>query len=243
MVAHSIFWRSSMGDRVGNSVSPHLSLAPPCAQCKRRETWSNYFDQSGSEALKPRRYRSRIRRHPTLAGTCRPSWRRSTNGENQRTHGPLSPVRVGSVVSGLHNRPLGTITGMDKVLHLGPDAGVREHVKASDADMSEFEQTVKSAPPKQPVMLKSHRERDDHYQALLVRLSSRCRVIVCRDGIQWIIQRGDGATSGQARWTGAHYCCTRDALMLLCRASCGRIDPAVWAILDGFPAIIGRAAT
>ena len=59
----------------------------------------------------------------------------------------------------------------------------------------------------------SHRERDADYRHIVTELSDRWRLIVCRDGLQWIIQRRDGERSGRARWTGVYYCQTREALI------------------------------
>ena len=71
----------------------------------------------------------------------------------------------------------------------------------------------------------SDRERDPNYRAVVAILSGSWRVIACRDGLQWIIQRRDGESAGQARWTGVHYCTTRNALIRLCRALEPLSDP------------------
>lgn len=93
------------------------------------------------------------------------------------------------------------------------------------------------------IELASHRESDDGYRAIVVRFSDKWRVIVCKDHLQWIIQRSEGVRHGQRRWTGVHYCTTRDALLRLCRA-CGECaDPAMLAVLSALPDVIGRAAT
>ncbi len=46
--------------------------------------------------------------------------------------------------------------------------------------------------------------------------------------------------TGRLRWTGVGYCQTRAALLRLCRASCGLVDPSAWAMLDELPAHIGE---
>jgi hypothetical protein len=53
----------------------------------------------------------------------------------------------------------------------------------------------------------SHRERDDHYRAIVAHLNADWRVIECKDAIQWILQRRYGD-----RWEGKSFCRTRDAL-------------------------------
>ncbi len=89
------------------------------------------------------------------------------------------------------------------------------------------------------VVAGSHRERDDGYRAVVTMLSEKWRVITCRDGEQWIIQRRDGARNGRPRWTGVHYCVTKSALLRLCRAVCDRIDPSAENLLADLPDTIG----
>lgn len=59
---------------------------------------------------------------------------------------------------------------------------------------------------------KNHRERDDHYQSVVCQIEG-WRVIVCRDGIQWIIQRRRRAGRRRVEWKGLAYCTTRDSLI------------------------------
>lgn len=81
----------------------------------------------------------------------------------------------------------------------------------------------------------NHREAADDYRGELARLNDGFRVIVCKDGLQWIIQRRDGWTAGAPRWTGFRYHLTRDALIAACRASCAPCDPAALAMLATLP--------
>ncbi len=87
----------------------------------------------------------------------------------------------------------------------------------------------------------SHRESADDYCRVIAHLSPSYRVIVCKDGIQWILQRRDGERHGRARWTGVSYCVTRDALIRLCRASSANIEPSAMAALRALPDIIKEA--
>lgn len=50
----------------------------------------------------------------------------------------------------------------------------------------------------------SHRESDPNYGAVIAQLNDRWRVIVCRDGIQWILQKSKKSGAG-ARWQGRSY--------------------------------------
>jgi hypothetical protein len=80
-------------------------------------------------------------------------------------------------------------------------------------------------------------ESDDAYPHL--RLNDRFRVIVCRDGIQWILQRRDrpGRPERHARsdWRGRSYCRTREALIGCCGAHAGEIGPAAIVVLSALP--------
>ena len=89
----------------------------------------------------------------------------------------------------------------------------------------------------------NHRESDDNYDRVVARLDDRWRVIVCRDDVQWILQRRDGERAGRARWTGVGYFLTREALLRVSRASCAWIDPAALAVLEALPEHFGGAGT
>jgi hypothetical protein len=79
---------------------------------------------------------------------------------------------------------------------------------------------VKNAPP--PTGLRAapvtapqtHRERDDGYKGVVAQLTTRWRVIVCRDGIQWILQRKESSHGGP--WRGVSYNTNRDGLLRAC---------------------------
>ena len=92
-----------------------------------------------------------------------------------------------------------------------------------------------SAPYKTGNVVLSHRERDNNYIWVLAQLCPDWRVIECKDAIQWIVQRRDGESAGRARWAGRHYTMEREALLLCCRASCARPDPAALAVLQSLP--------
>ncbi len=67
-----------------------------------------------------------------------------------------------------------------------------------------------------------HRETSDNYQGELFR-RGRLRVILCRDGIQWILQRKKAGAA--ARWQALSYCTTRKALTRLWTAADGTTAP------------------
>lgn len=87
-----------------------------------------------------------------------------------------------------------------------------------------------------------HHETADHYPRVVARLCARHRVIVCRDGIQWISQRREGQRGGRARWAGVGYFLARDALLRVSRRLCARIDPAALAALAALPDRFGGGA-
>ena len=73
-------------------------------------------------------------------------------------------------------------------------------------------------------------ETADQYLRIVAILNDRWRVIVCRGGFQWVLQRKDAQRSGQTRWAGRSYFTTRTALMRVSRALCGVLEPAAETI-------------
>jgi hypothetical protein len=84
----------------------------------------------------------------------------------------------------------------------------------------------------------SHRESDDGYFAVVARLNERWRVIVCKDGIQWVLQFAKKRRDRTA-WEGRSYCRTREALIRVSSRHAGPIDPHATAILEALPRMIG----
>ena len=72
----------------------------------------------------------------------------------------------------------------------------------------------------------SHRERDDGYKGVVAQLTTRWRVIVCKDGMQWIVQQKESSHGGP--WRGVSYHTNRDGLLRACgsleAASCGALE-------------------
>jgi hypothetical protein len=79
-------------------------------------------------------------------------------------------------------------------------------------------------------------ESSDDYPSL--KINTRWRLIECKDGVQFILQRlhAGAETAAGARWEGRSYCRTTEALICCCRAYCGPIDPAASAVLALLPA-------
>ena len=78
----------------------------------------------------------------------------------------------------------------------------------------------------------SERERDDHYSRVIVNLNSNWRVIVCKDGIQWILQSRRGA-----EWRGRSYHTSRDSLSRVVRQVSGHLCEGSLEALDALPEI------
>ena len=57
------------------------------------------------------------------------------------------------------------------------------------------------------------REEADAYLHIIAHVNDRWRVIVCRDGLQWILQQRRGQRDGQARWHSRRYHVERTALL------------------------------
>jgi hypothetical protein len=87
----------------------------------------------------------------------------------------------------------------------------------------------------------SRRESDENYYGIVTRLNDAWRVIECRDGIQWILQRRFRAeTADKPPWTGRSYCRTSQALRRCTSQHAGDIDPTAVAILAALPKWIDR---
>lgn len=82
----------------------------------------------------------------------------------------------------------------------------------------------------------SRRESDDGYQPVVAVLADRWRVIVCRDGIQWILQyRASSETARRTEWKGARYLRTRNGLIAACDMSVPEIRASARSILQALP--------
>jgi hypothetical protein len=88
-----------------------------------------------------------------------------------------------------------------------------------------------------PEATTSHRERDDSYPTV-VRLSDTVRVIDCKDGIQWILQRRYGD-----QWRGIAFCRRRDTLIREAKTLLGEVPQVLMSLPehhDGFVEVTPR---
>lgn len=85
----------------------------------------------------------------------------------------------------------------------------------------------------------SHREKDDGYRSVVIQFAPRWRVIICKDGAQWIVQHRTADPSHEGLWRGRSYVTTRDSLIKACATVEPLSDPSVMAILLALPNRIG----
>lgn len=81
----------------------------------------------------------------------------------------------------------------------------------------------------------SHRERDDNYRSVIVWLAPRWRVIVCKDAIQFILQKRSVAPPNTGTWAGKTFSTTRHGLMAPCSEQGLLSDPSSRAVLEALP--------
>ena len=81
----------------------------------------------------------------------------------------------------------------------------------------------------------SHKERDDNYNSVIVQLAPRWRIIICKDGIQFILQKRSSKHSNKGMWIGQSYSTTRDALISICSSLKLLSDPRTRAVLKALP--------
>ena len=84
-------------------------------------------------------------------------------------------------------------------------------------------------------LLSSDREPDEHYQGVIVKSGERWRVIICRSGLQFILQKRSTKTPNKGIWIGQSYCTTKDGLFGVCSHRRLLSDPNTEAVLTGLP--------
>ena len=81
----------------------------------------------------------------------------------------------------------------------------------------------------------SHRERDHDYYRVITEINDCLRVIICCDGIQWILQKREGKRDVKPRWTGVSYCTTRSALIRVTLGKCRNFKSGAMDCLNALP--------
>ena len=104
----------------------------------------------------------------------------------------------------------------------------KNSAKGPDQDLCEFfEPTNKD--------VRSYRERDDNYWDVVAQLDPWWRVIVCKDYLQWIIQKRTAELLHRGEWRGQSYVTSRNSLIRLCASLELLSDDTVCATLDALP--------
>ena len=84
-------------------------------------------------------------------------------------------------------------------------------------------------------VIPSHRESDDNYHNVILQLAPRWRVIVCKDYLQWIIQKRTAEPLHAGVWRGVSYVTSRNSLIRLCASLELLSDPLAKARLEALP--------
>ena len=84
-------------------------------------------------------------------------------------------------------------------------------------------------------VIPSHRESDDNYHNVILQLAPRWRVIVCKDYLQWIIQKRTAEPLHRGVWRSQSYVTSRNSLIRLCASLELLSDDTVCATLDALP--------
>jgi hypothetical protein len=86
-------------------------------------------------------------------------------------------------------------------------------------------------------------EESDTYARVVARLSPHWRVIVCRDGLQWVLQARRGQRNGLPRWSSRFFYRSREGLVIGCHRYAADVggDPLVILLRlpEVFPAKAG----
>ena len=84
----------------------------------------------------------------------------------------------------------------------------------------------------------SRRERDDNYWGVIVVLNDCFRAIVCKDAIQFILQKRSVAPPNTGTWAGKSFSTTRDGLMAPCSERGLLSEPSVRQVLEALPSAV-----
>lgn len=80
----------------------------------------------------------------------------------------------------------------------------------------------------------SHRERDDAYIGTIVKFSSRWRLILCKDQMQWIIQKKESSHRGF--WRSKQYLMCKDSVLEASVRLGLLYDASIKASIEALPA-------
>lgn len=86
-----------------------------------------------------------------------------------------------------------------------------------------------------PVPAPDEKEKSDTYCHVALRINERWRVIVCKDGIQWILQVRKGSYNGRPAWRRVSFVRGKVGLRRVIREAVGDVSPEVEAQLAQLP--------
>ena len=81
----------------------------------------------------------------------------------------------------------------------------------------------------------SNRERDDYYANVVLQFSPRWRIITCKHGMQWILQKRSVAPPNTGTWAGKSYATTRGGLMAACSGRGLLFEPTARLTIEALP--------
>ena len=73
--------------------------------------------------------------------------------------------------------------------------------------------TLEPQPPVAHVQGGNGSEHSDDYRSVVAVLNDQWRVVVCRVGIRWILQRRRGQIGDKPRWDGRNFCRSKAGLL------------------------------
>ena len=86
----------------------------------------------------------------------------------------------------------------------------------------------------------THKETSDFYRGVIAVLTSRWRVINCKNGIQWILQRRTAEPLHEGIWRGSSYFTSRDVLLEACASRELLSDQNACALLNALLDLINQ---
>ena len=86
----------------------------------------------------------------------------------------------------------------------------------------------------------TRKETSDFYSGVIAVLTSRWRVINCKNGIQWILQKRTAEPWHDGIWRGQSYFTNRDALLEACASRELLSDEKACALLNALPDLINQ---
>ncbi|MER9095906.1 hypothetical protein NKI34_33820 [Mesorhizobium sp. M0700] len=86
-----------------------------------------------------------------------------------------------------------------------------------------------------PVSTPDNSEKSDTYYDVVFRINERWRVIVCHEGVQWILQKRKGNLVGGPAWRAVKFCRSKVGLSRALKEEVGDVSPEVDAQLAQLP--------